>query len=274
MDCDTVDIYPVGWAELVGHKLESPRPAQELKTKKEKRKGGAGGKKGGTKKRSTGGSNNTGSNVSITTSVSVSPTTGTQLTPSLSSASLNQQNGGRKSRRVVSPASDTSGVSTRTPTPPTVSGPATNIAASTSSASSSPSPPSISTQSADLSEHSIAPSSQRPNSSVTVDNNKQEELQNKNIKTIPSHSPISPKATTTDDLSVEPMSMEDDSKGETEEQVKIIPRLVDSAGQAAMPRSKDNNLNPSSWTVQEVAQFLQINECATLADAFQEQVSN
>ena len=274
MDCDTVDIYPVGWAELVGHKLESPRPAQELKTKKEKRKGGAGGKKGGTKKRSTGGSNNTGSNVSITTSVSVSPTTGTQLTPSLSSASLNQQNGGRKSRRVVSPASDTSGVSTRTPTPPTVSGAATNIAASTSSASSSPSPPSISTQSADLSEQSIVPSSQRPNSSVAVENNKQEELQNKNIKTTPSPSPISPKAITTDDLSVEPMSMEDDSKGETEEQVKIIPRLVDSAGQAAMPRSKDNNLNPSSWTVQEVAQFLQINECATLADAFQEQVSN
>ena len=90
----------------------------------------------------------------------------------------------------------------------------------------------------------------------------------------PAPSPISPKAITTDDLSVEPMSMEDDSKGETEEQVKIIPRLVDSAGQAAMPRSKDNNLNPSSWTVQEVAQFLQINECATLADAFQEQVSN
>ena len=48
---------------------------------------------------------------------------------------------------------------------------------------------------------------------------------------------------------------------------------MDSAGQAAMPRSKDNNLNPTSWTVQEVAQFLQINECATLADAFQEQVN-
>ena len=57
-----------------------------------------------------------------------------------------------------------------------------------------------------------------------------------------------------------------------DDQLKIIPRLVDSAGQAAMPRGKDINLNPSSWTVEEVAQFLQINECASLADAFQEQV--
>ena len=277
MDCDTVDIYPVGWAELVGHKLESPRPAQTLPTKKEKRKGGAGGKKGGTKKRSTVGSNNqsnSGTNVSITTSVSVSPGAGTQLTPSLSSTSLTQQNGGRKSRRVVSPASDTSGVSTRTPTPPTVSGAATNMAASTSSASSSPSSPSVLTPSADFAEQSLVPSSVRPTSSVTTESSKQEEIQNKNIKATQSPSTISPKPTSTDDLSVEPMSMEDDAKGETEEQVKIIPRLVDSAGQAAMPRSKDNNLNPSSWTVQEVAQFLQINECATLSDAFQEQVNN
>ena len=76
----------------------------------------------------------------------------------------------------------------------------------------------------------------------------------------------------TDDLSVEPMTMQDNEKEDAPEQVKIIPRLVDSAGQAAMPRGKDINLNPSSWTVEEVAQFLQINECASLADAFQEQV--
>merc|ERR1719233_2601596 len=36
MDCESVDIYPVGWAELVGHKLEGPRMA--LPTKKEKKK--------------------------------------------------------------------------------------------------------------------------------------------------------------------------------------------------------------------------------------------
>lgn len=31
MDCENVDIYPVGWADLVGHKLEGPRQACELK---------------------------------------------------------------------------------------------------------------------------------------------------------------------------------------------------------------------------------------------------
>merc|ERR1712223_415244 len=123
----------------------------------------------------------------------------------------------------------------------------------------------------DAPEQSVTPSSAKPTSSIIAENDRQDELQNKNSQAPPSPSPISPNATSTDDLSVEPMSMEDDTKGNTEEQVKIIPRLVDSAGQAAMPRSKDNNLNPTSWTVQEVAQFLQINECATLADAFQEQ---
>ena len=57
MDCENVDIYPVGWAELVGHKLEGPRPAQPTTTKKEKRKGGSGGKKGGSKKRTTAANN-------------------------------------------------------------------------------------------------------------------------------------------------------------------------------------------------------------------------
>jgi hypothetical protein len=26
VDCNSVDVYPVGWAELVGHKLETPKP--------------------------------------------------------------------------------------------------------------------------------------------------------------------------------------------------------------------------------------------------------
>ena len=74
MDCDNVDVYPVGWAELVGHKLESPRPALPPATKKEKRKGGSGGKKGGSKKRTTVNSslqaNNGSANVTTTTSSS------------------------------------------------------------------------------------------------------------------------------------------------------------------------------------------------------------
>ena len=35
---------------------------------------------------------------------------------------------------------------------------------------------------------------------------------------------------------------------------------------------KDSNLDPSTWSVEEVAQFLQINECASLVDAFTKQV--
>ena len=276
MDCDAIDIYPVGWAELVGHKLESPRPTQPLTTKKEKRKGGTGGKKGGTKKRSTTNlPSNNGNNHSTTAVGSVSPAASTQITPSLSSTSLSQQNGSRKTRRVVSPASDTSGVSTRTPTPPTASGNATNITVSTSSASSSPSSPSIITPSADFSEQPSVVSSTKSTSTV-LESTKQntlshEELSIDKSKVVSLSMPTSPSSLTTDDLTVEPMTMED-KKEETQEQVKIIPRLVDSAGQAAMPRAKDINLNPSSWTVEEVAQFLQINECASLADAFQEKV--
>merc|ERR1719193_3075858 len=37
MDCDSVDIYPVGWCELVGHRLEGPRMQIPLK-KERKRK--------------------------------------------------------------------------------------------------------------------------------------------------------------------------------------------------------------------------------------------
>ncbi len=54
--------------------------------------------------------------------------------------------------------------------------------------------------------------------------------------------------------------------------MKVIPRLVDSAGQAAVQRGKDSNLDPSTWSVEEVAQFLQINECTSLVDAFTKQV--
>merc|ERR1719266_394655 len=44
MDCECVDIYPVGWAELVGHRLEGPRmkipPAKKMPAKEKKRKSG------------------------------------------------------------------------------------------------------------------------------------------------------------------------------------------------------------------------------------------
>ena len=45
MDCESVDIYPVGWGELVGHKLEGPRQAAPLKKEKKKTVGKRGKKR-------------------------------------------------------------------------------------------------------------------------------------------------------------------------------------------------------------------------------------
>ena len=57
----------------------------------------------------------------------------------------------------------------------------------------------------------------------------------------------------------------------------MIPRLVDSAGQAAPPGGGGGgvggaDLDPTNWSVEEVSTFLEINECSTLAGAFCEQV--
>ena len=60
-------------------------------------------------------------------------------------------------------------------------------------------------------------------------------------------------------------------------EMRLIPRLVDTDGQTAVPRvgTRDENLNPGSWTCDEVAQFLEINEikCDPLVEAIIEQVS-
>merc|ERR1740128_82246 len=37
MDCDSVDIYPVGWCELVGHRLEGPRMQMPMKKDKKRK---------------------------------------------------------------------------------------------------------------------------------------------------------------------------------------------------------------------------------------------
>ena len=59
------------------------------------------------------------------------------------------------------------------------------------------------------------------------------------------------------------------------DELKVIPRLVDSAGQAAIQRgSKDSNLDPRAWTCDDVAEFLEINECGSLVEAFIEQVQS
>merc|ERR1719361_1279794 len=56
--------------------------------------------------------------------------------------------------------------------------------------------------------------------------------------------------------------------------LRLIPRLVDTDGQTAVPRgARDENLDPGSWTCDDVAQFLEINEikCDPLVEAIIEQ---
>ena len=50
---------------------------------------------------------------------------------------------------------------------------------------------------------------------------------------------------------------------------------MDTDGQTAVPRgTRDENLNPGSWTCEDVAQFLEINEikCDPLVEAIIEKV--
>ena len=61
----------------------------------------------------------------------------------------------------------------------------------------------------------------------------------------------------------------------TPPEVRLIPRLVDTDGQTAVPRgTRDENLNPGCWTCEDVAQFLEINEikCDPLVEAIIDKV--
>ena len=51
---------------------------------------------------------------------------------------------------------------------------------------------------------------------------------------------------------------------EEEEAVQYIPRLLDAAGNVT-PRSRDQNLEPSEWSVQNVTSFLEVSQQATRA---------
>ena len=51
-------------------------------------------------------------------------------------------------------------------------------------------------------------------------------------------------------------SVEEDKVAE-EEEIKYIPRLLDAAGNVT-PRSRDQNLEPSDWSVQNVTAFLEV----------------
>jgi len=170
MDCESVDIYPVGWGELVGHKLEGPRQAAPLKKEKKK----AVGKRG--KKRAHGNG-------------AVSPGSG-----------LSQNSNGKK-KSLESP------VPSVTSTPP------------------------------EMAEKIVT---SRPES------------------TTPPPPVLEPETGSSKNL----------------DDLRVIPRLVDTDGHTAVPRgTRDENLDPGSWSCDDVAQFLEINEikCDPLVEAIIEQ---
>jgi len=177
MDCESVDMYPVGWCELVGHRLEGPRMKMPLKKKEEKKK-----RKQGGNKRSVGKSRKKAANQA--------PGADTEENFELESRSP-------------------------TPTPPVLE----------------PEVPLVHPQSEDNKEE------KRSDSEVKAESNDE--------------------------------SVEEDKVAE-EEEIKYIPRLLDAAGNVT-PRSRDQNLEPSDWSVQNVTAFLEVNECSNLVHNFAEQ---
>ena len=67
MDCESPDMYPVGWCELVGHRLEGPRmkiPPKKKEEKKRKRKQG-GNMKSAAKSRKKGANQTAGADTEV-----------------------------------------------------------------------------------------------------------------------------------------------------------------------------------------------------------------
>jgi len=165
MDCESVDMYPVGWCELVGHRLEGPR--MKIPPKKEKKK-----KQGGNKK-PVGRARKKGSS---------------------------QASGGETEENLEL------GSRSPTPTPPVL------------------------------------------------------------VPEVPIKLPTAAKESESD---VSNNDNEDNNDQSLEEEPKHIPRLLDAAGNPTS-RSRDHNLEPSTWTVQNVTSFLEINECSNLVYNFTE----
>jgi len=225
MDCEGVDIYPVGWAELVGHKLEGPRRPTTLPAKKEKRKpAGGGGRK--SKKRTGGGSTPTppatsavGNSHSSTGNGASSNSNGATAATAVSNGSHKKQSKNVSKANSSSPNTTDRIKNSRSPTPDQdLEPPPLKIQL--------PSPGAASATSSD-------PPAQKQ------------------------YEPTLPSTTSSESSTV-----------------KVIPRLVDSAGQAAPPGGGGvggADLDPTNWSVEEVSTFLEINECSTLAGAFSEQ---
>ena len=102
-------------------------------------------------------------------------------------------------------------------------------------------------------------------------------MQNGKKKAVESPVPVSTPEMRAASATPPPPVLEPETQsGNKLDSMHLIPRLVDTDGQTAVPRasSRDENLDPSAWTCEEVAQFLEINEikCDPLVEAILEQV--
>jgi len=190
MDCESVDIYPVGWCELVGHRLEGPRmkipPAKKVPAKEKKRKSG-----GATNGRKV--------NKVRKKHANASPGDVEELAGELEGASRSP-----------------------TPTPPVL-------------------------------QPEVEPASEEQPREEEEEQEQEQE----------------PEAAQVDEVAGEENEEVEEQQQEVqeEEEEKYIPRLLDAAGNAT-PRSRDQSLEPESWTVKNLASFLEVNECSNLVTNF------
>ena len=191
MDCKSVDIYPVGWCELVGHRLEGPRmkipPAKKLPAKEKKRKSGG-------------------------------------------AANGRKVNKVRKKHSNASP------------------GDVEELAGELEAASRSPTP---------------TPPVLQPEVEPASEEQPQEEEQVQEEQVQEAAQPQVEEEAVEENEEME----EQQQEVQEEEEEKYIPRLLDAAGNAT-PRSRDQSLEPESWTVKNLASFLEVNECSNLMTSY------
>jgi len=235
MDSNSVDIYPVGWCELVGHRLEGPRMQIPLKKDRKRKTGGAVPKKNGgriAKKRNLTGSdnggvgNNDGDEEDL---VSRSPTP----TPP-----VNNQTNNNDVQTSPPAATIKNGVS---PTPPV-------LQAQTLPLLAPPQPPAVPTmESADLNKNGAKIEDDISQNAADVS----ADVSMKEVEAV----------------------VEEEKVEEEEEKEFFIPKLLDAAGnKTTIPR--EHVLDVLNWRPSHVIQFLEINECSNLVPAFKEKGIN
>jgi len=234
MDCESVDMYPVGWCELVGHRLEGPRMKMPIK-KERKRKQNP--KKAVGKARKKGSGASPGENEEITKTPSgriwFNHYSGYGFLDGTNSDLDN------KFKNVFKEGYGELESRSPTPTPPVLE-------------------PEINTKPDSAKEEVVK--EEVPTTAMEIAESKESsetvtEVKEDTIKVPVSATSTTPIAYVAPTMAVEPTEEEEDEK--------YIPRLLDAAGNVT-PRSRDQNLEPADWSVKNVTTFLEVNECSNL----------